>query len=73
MMDLAQERERLIECDRYGVKTTRQWNIYHREWERQHPVRAQVQRVAGRIALVVAAVILWAPVWVLVTQLVMGD
>lgn len=45
-MDLAQERRRLQALDEYGVKTTRQWNAYHREWERQHPLWARVRSVA---------------------------
>jgi len=61
-MDLAQERERLQALDEYGVKTTRQWNAYHAEWERQHPGLAIVRRVGGNILLWAFAAIYWAAI-----------
>ncbi len=59
-MDLAQERKRLQALDEYGVKTTRQWNAYYAEWERQHPVRARVNRIVGNILLYGFTALFWA-------------
>lgn len=62
MMDLAQERERILAKEAYGVKTTRDWNRYHEEWERQHPRQAIVRRVAGSILLWAFSILYWAAI-----------
>lgn len=59
-MDLAQERKRLQALDDYGVKTARQWNAYHAEWERQHPAQARLRRVLGNLALWAFTIAFWA-------------
>jgi hypothetical protein len=72
MIDLAQERKRLEELDRYGVKTARQWNEWQEEWDRQHPREAKFRRVAGSVALFLGAIICWLPVIVPVVYYLKG-
>ena len=62
MMDLAQERERILTKEAYGVKTTRDWNAYHEEWERQHPRLAIARRVGGNILLWAFTILYWAAI-----------
>lgn len=61
-MDLVQEKARLQALDEYGVKTTRQWNAYHEEWERQHPRLAIARRVGGNILLWAFTILYWAAI-----------
>lgn len=68
-MDLAQEKRRLQELDAYGVKTTRQWNEWHREWERQHLVRSIVKRAFSVALFTVLSLLGWSPVLVPLWQL----
>ena len=72
MMDLAQERKRLEELDRYGVKTARQWNAYQEEWDRQHPSSARVRKIFGRVFLIIAVILCWLPLILPVVQLMRG-
>lgn len=58
-MDLAQEKRRLEELDRYGVKTARQWNAYQAEWDRQHPLLGSLRRVAGAVLLWTYSIAFW--------------
>lgn len=61
-MDLVQEKARLQALDEYGVKTTRQWNAYHAEWERQHPRLSIARRVGGNILLWAFTILYWAAI-----------
>ena len=61
-MDFAAERERIRAKEEYGVKTTRDWNRYHEEWDRVHPRMAIVRRVGGNILLWAFTAIYWAAI-----------
>lgn len=61
-MDFAAERARIRDKEEYGVKTTRDWNRYHAEWDRVHPVQAKVRRVIGNILLWAFTAIYWAAI-----------
>jgi hypothetical protein len=71
-MDLAQEKKRLQEMDAYGVKTTRQWNEYYAEWDRQHPGLAVVKRVLSVPLFILLLLLGWSPVILPIIQLFRG-
>jgi hypothetical protein len=71
-MDLVQEKARLQALDEYGVKTTRQWNEYHAEWDRQHPGLAVVKKVLSVPLFILLLLLGCSPVILPIIQLFRG-
>jgi len=61
-MDNEAEGARIRAKEEYGVKTTRDWNRYHEEWDKAHPRLAIVRKVTATIALWAFVVLYWVAI-----------